>query len=72
MKGANLPVAVIGAGPIGLAAAAHLVYKGETPLVFETGNQVGASIRQWDHVRMFSPWRYAVDDVAAVMLQEVG
>jgi 2-polyprenyl-6-methoxyphenol hydroxylase-like FAD-dependent oxidoreductase len=28
-----LPVAVIGAGPVGLAAAAHLLTRGETPLV---------------------------------------
>ncbi|WP_210212800.1 FAD-dependent oxidoreductase, partial [Mesorhizobium sp. M7A.F.Ca.ET.027.03.2.1] len=34
---ANLPVAVIGAGPVGLAAAAHLVERGITPLVLERG-----------------------------------
>src|SRR5688500_1681289 len=35
----RLPVAVIGAGPIGLAAAAHLIEKGETPVIFEAGDR---------------------------------
>ena len=65
----TLPVAVIGAGPIGLAAAAHLLARGETPIVFEAGPAVGASIRHWSHVRFFSPWTYTVD-AASVALQE--
>lgn len=68
----TLPVAVVGAGPIGLAAAAHLVAAGETPIVFEAGPRVGASIRQWSHVRLFSPWVYNLDKVAAAMLAESG
>ena len=54
-------VAVIGAGPVGLAAAAHLVSRGIEPLVFEAGDAVGASIREWGHVRVFSPWEYDID-----------
>ncbi len=57
----TLPIAVIGAGPVGLAAAAHLLARGETPIVFEAGERVGAAVRAWGHVRMFSPWRYVVD-----------
>jgi thioredoxin reductase len=68
----TLPVAVIGAGPIGLAAAAHLLARGETPIVFEAGAQVGASIRDWGHVRLFSPWRYLVDGVATALLEHDG
>lgn len=68
----RLPVAIIGAGPIGLAAAVHLVEKGETPLVFETGDAVGASIREWAHVRVFSPWRYLVDPAARRLLEPTG
>ena len=52
----QLPVAVIGAGPVGLAAAAHLVDRGIEPLVFEAGDGVAASVRGWGHVRLFSPW----------------
>ena len=52
----ELPVAVIGAGPVGLAAAAHLVQRGIRPLIFERGAEVGASLSEWAHVRVFSPW----------------
>src|SRR5687768_14864608 len=72
MSGAQLPVAVIGAGPVGLAAAAHLVDRGETPLVLEAGEAVGAHVLQWGHVRVFSPWRSNVDPVAASMLAADG
>ena len=65
-------IAVIGAGPIGLAAAAHLVANGETPVVLEAGTSVGASVSAWSHVQVFSPWRYNVDPVAAGMLRASG
>ena len=68
----RLPVAVIGAGPIGLAAAAHLLEKGETPAVFEAGAAVAASIREWGHVRLFSPWKYLVDPAARRLLEAEG
>ncbi|HEV7664417.1 MAG TPA: FAD-dependent oxidoreductase, partial [Chloroflexota bacterium] len=67
-----LPVAVIGAGPVGLAAAAHLLARGQTPLVLEAGNAVGASIRQWRHVSFFSPWKYTVDTASVALLQPTG
>lgn len=67
-----LPVAVIGAGPVGLAAAVHLLGRGETPLVLEAGATVGASIRSWGHVRLFSPWRYVVDQPSVALLERSG
>jgi hypothetical protein len=60
----DLPVAVIGGGPVGLAAAAHLLERGLTPVVFEAGPRVGHAMREWGHVRMFSPWRYVIDQAA--------
>jgi hypothetical protein len=72
MTTSALPVAVIGAGPVGLAAAAHLVERGETPVVLEAGDRIGATVRQWGHVRVFSPWRYNVDPTAARMLAGSG
>jgi thioredoxin reductase len=61
MQTNDLPVAVIGGGPVGLAAAAHLLERGLQPVVFEAGPRVGHAMRDWGHVRMFSPWRYVVD-----------
>lgn len=69
MNQSALPVVIIGAGPIGLAAAAHLVDEGQRPLVLEAGVQVGTSIRAWGHVRLFSPWRYLIDTAARTLLE---
>lgn len=68
----KLPVAVIGAGPVGLAAAAHLLERGETPIVFEAGDSIGASVRAWGHVRMFSPWEFTVDSATVRQLSAYG
>lgn len=64
----ELPVIVLGAGPIGLAAAVHLADRGLPAVVLEAGADVGASVREWGHVRLFSPWRYLVDPLARRLL----
>jgi hypothetical protein len=69
---AVLPVVVIGAGPIGLAAAAQLASRGMDFLLLEAGDEVAASIRQWSHVRLFSPWRYNTDPAARALLEPTG
>jgi hypothetical protein len=68
----ELPVVVVGAGPVGLAAAAHLLECGLEPLVLEAGDEVAAAIREWGHVRLFSPWEYDVDAAAARLLEQSG
>ena len=68
----NLPVAVIGAGPVGLAAAAHLIERGLEPLIFEAGPSAGAAIEQWRHIRLFSPWRFNIDAAAVRLLEAAG
>ena len=67
-----LPVAVIGAGPVGLAAAAHLLERGLEPLLFEAGPTAGAAIEQWRHIRLFSPWRFNLDAAALRLLEATG
>lgn len=68
----DLPVAVVGAGPIGLAAAAHLRTRGVHHVVLEAGDGPGAAVTEWGHVRLFSPWRELVDPVARELLLQQG
>jgi hypothetical protein len=69
---APLPVAVIGAGPVGLAAAAQLVTRGLDFVVVEAGDTVASSVAEWAHVRLFSPWRFNIDPAARALLEAVG
>ncbi|MEU8246300.1 FAD-dependent oxidoreductase [Nonomuraea sp. NPDC048916] len=69
---AGLPVVVVGAGPVGLAAAAHLAERGLDFVVLEAGDRAGASIAQWGHVRVFSPWKYDIDAAARRLLEAGG
>src|SRR3989337_2104526 len=68
----SFPVVIIGAGPVGLAAAAHALSRNLPPLVLEAGASVGAGIRRWGHVRMFSPWKFNVDSAASAILMRHG
>ncbi|WP_338749441.1 NAD(P)-binding domain-containing protein [Bacillus sp. FJAT-52991] len=63
----TLPVAVIGAGPIGLAAAAHLKERGIPFFLLEKG-ETAANIRTWEHVTLFSPWQYNMDEAGKRLL----
>jgi thioredoxin reductase len=65
-------VAILGAGPVGLAAAAHAMERGLEPIVLEAGPQPAHAVRQWGHVRMFSPWEYNVDKAAERLLKATG
>lgn len=69
---AALPVAVIGAGPVGLAAAARLIERGLECVILEAGETVGASFVDFGHVRLFSPWRYNIDPAMAALLEPAG
>lgn len=68
----ELPVAVIGAGPIGLAAAANLAQRGIAAHVYEAGATVGANLRDWAHVRIFTTWEQSVDPVSRALLEGDG
>ncbi|MFD1722833.1 NAD(P)-binding domain-containing protein [Amnibacterium endophyticum] len=68
----TLPVVVIGAGPQGLAAGAHLLERGLEPLALEAGDSPAAAVREWGHVRLFSDWSELVDAAAARLLGATG
>lgn len=68
----TLPVAIIGGGPVGLAAAARLVTRGLPVKLYEAGATVAAHVRDWGHVRLFSPWAFNTDVAATEILREHG
>ncbi|KLU06221.1 secreted protein [Rhodopirellula islandica] len=65
----TLPIAIIGAGPIGLAAAANLLEREQEFILLEAGTRTAASIWEWRHVRLFTPWSYLIDPASKRMLQ---
>ena len=64
-------LAVVGAGPIGLEAAALALEHGIDVHVFERGD-VGAHVLAWGHVRMFTPWRDTIGPATARLLERHG
>jgi thioredoxin reductase len=68
----DLPVAVIGGGPIGLAAASHLINRNIPVKLYEAGETVAANVRHWGHVRLFSPWSLNADHAAKAILKRHG
>ncbi|WP_114907614.1 FAD-dependent oxidoreductase [Ornithinimicrobium murale] len=72
MSSAPHPVVVIGAGPIGLATAAELARRDQEVIVLEQGEAPAAAVRQWGHVRLFSPWSEVTSPAAVALLEEAG
>jgi len=68
----DLPVVVVGAGPQGLAAGAHLVERGQDVIVLERGESAAAAVAEWGHVRLFSGWPELVDAAAQRLLERSG
>lgn len=68
----DLPVIVIGAGPIGLAAAANLAAYDVSTVVLEAGPVAGAAVAEWGHIRLFSPWSELIDPRARQILERTG
>lgn len=69
---ASTPVVIIGAGPIGLAAAANAAERGMSFVVLEAGTDAGAAVGEWSHVRLFSSWSELVDPAARRLLAAAG
>lgn len=65
-------LAVIGAGPIGVEAAARAAREGFDVTVYEAGSAVGEHVRAWSHVQLFSPWEFNRSRWGVRRLPEVG
>ncbi|MCV9996367.1 NAD(P)-binding domain-containing protein [Paeniglutamicibacter sp. ZC-3] len=65
----NYPVIIIGAGPIGLAAAAHLIERHQDVRILESGTNAGAAIQDWGHIKLFSTWKYNIDAASRRLLE---
>ncbi|CAM5418376.1 NAD(P)-binding domain-containing protein [Niallia circulans] len=68
----ELPIAIIGAGPVGLAAAAHFIQYKQKVIILEAGTEVGANILTWKHIKLFSQWKYNIDKAASTLLERYG
>ena len=66
----KLPTAIIGSGPVGLAAAAHLVKRNMPFVLFEAGEEIAANVKSWEHVQVFSPWEFNLDAAAVELLEK--
>lgn len=68
----TLPVAIIGGGPAGLAAAAHLVQYNQPFILFEAGPSLGSHFLEYGDVRLFSTWRYNIDAASKKLFEHNG
>ncbi|URN96306.1 MAG: FAD-dependent oxidoreductase [Candidatus Pristimantibacillus lignocellulolyticus] len=67
----DLPILIVGGGPIGLAAAAQLTVRQQNFILIEAGNTIAHNVETWRHVQLFSPWKYNLDEAAKILLQEM-
>jgi len=68
----NMPVAIVGAGPIGLAAAAHLAERGVDFVILEAGDSAASSVKEWGYIRLFSTWKHVIDPASRRLLESNG
>lgn len=64
-------LAIVGAGPVGLEAAAAAVERGFDVHVFERG-EPGAHVLAWGHLRLFTPWSANLGPASARLLARHG
>lgn len=65
-------LAVLGAGPVGLDAALGGLEAGFEVTVYEAGARPSANLRDWGHVRLFSPWSMNVSSRMRAHLATLG
>lgn len=66
-----MEIAVLGAGPVGLEAAAAAGTEGHSVMVFEQG-EVAQHVMEWAHVRLFTPFGMNAGPEGARLLRASG
>ncbi len=67
-----LRAAIIGAGPIGIAAALYAVRAGYTTRVYEREPEIASSVRAWGHLTLWTPWGQNRFDLGNAILSSRG
>jgi hypothetical protein len=65
-------IAILGAGPAGLEAALAALDHGYSFTLYEASEQIAAHVREWGHVRLFSPWGLNISPRMRRHLEEAG
>ena len=65
-------VAILGAGPVGLEAALACHEHGFSFTIYEAASRVAGHVRDWRHVRMFTPWSMNLSPRMAAVLEAAG
>ncbi len=65
-------LAILGAGPTGIEAALAAAERGWSFILYEAGAEVADHMRDWGHVRLFSPWSLDVSPRMRKALGELG
>ena len=65
-------IAILGAGPIGLEAALAALEHGYSFTLYEAAHEVGANMRDWGHVRLFTPWALDISPRSRRRLERAG
>jgi len=65
-------LAVLGSGPVGLDAALAAMDAGYDVTVYEAADRPAGNVRDWGHVRLFSPWAMNVSPRMKRHLEKIG
>jgi len=72
MKSPRPRIAILGGGPTGLEAALAGAEKGFPFTIYEAAPSVAGRMREWGHVRLFTPWSMNVSERMRGALQAAG
>ncbi len=72
MSDAKPRIAILGAGPTGLEAALAAADAGLPFTLYEAAPTVGGNVREWGHVRLFTPWEMNVSSRMRRHLEAAG